>query len=98
VNEFDKDLRQALRRTDPPVGFVDRVLARTHPQPVHIPLKWIGIAIAACLLLAAGRFEYRQYEGRKAKRELLFALELAGSKLNIAQQKIFELNRRTIHD
>jgi len=58
----------------------------------------MAAAVAACALLTAGALEYRRYEGRKAKQELLLALEIAGSKLNVAQQKIFDLNRRTIHD
>ena len=98
MSEFEKDLRAALRREDPPLGFTQRVMARTRPQPAPKRLVWIASALAACLLLFAGNFEYRQYEGRKAKRELLFALKLTGSKLSIAQQKIFELNERTIHE
>jgi hypothetical protein len=58
----------------------------------------VAAAIAACVLLSVGGFEYRQYEGRKAKRELLLALEIAGSKLNIAQKKISTLSQRTIHE
>ena len=97
MSRFEKDLRGALRREEPPPGFAGRVLARVDsPRPRYA--RWIGAAIAACLLLAAGRFEYRQYEGRKAKQELLLALGIAGNKLSIAQEKVFDLNRRTIHD
>ena len=95
MNQFEDDLRAALRREEPPADFVARVAARTRPSPRRTP--WIA-AIAAGLIAATGTFEYQQYEGRKAKRELLVALEIAGSKLNIAQQKVLELNRKTIHD
>jgi hypothetical protein len=95
VSHFEDDLRAALRRKEPPSGFAARIAARTRPAPRRTP--WIA-AIAACLLAGLGSFEYQQYEGRKAKRELLVALEIAGSKLNIAQQKVLELNRKTIHD
>jgi uncharacterized protein HemX len=98
VNQFEDELRAALRRQEPPAGFLDKVVARARPQGNTSRKGWIATAIAACLLLGAGGFEYRQYEGRKAKRELLLALHIAGSKLNIAQQKVFDLNRRTIHD
>ena len=60
-------------------------------------MGWIA-AIAACLLLSVGGFEYRQYEGRKAKKELLLALDIAGSKLNMAQKKVSDLSQRTIHE
>jgi hypothetical protein len=95
VSEFEEDLRSALRRQDPPAGFTGRVLARTSP-PART--RWIGAAIAACLLLTAGSLGYRQYEGRKAKRELLLALGIAESKLSIVQQKVIDLNRRNTHD
>ena len=95
MNQFEDDLRAALRREEPPADFAARVIARTRPAPRRS--AWVA-AIAACLLAGLGSFEYQQYEGRKAKRELLLALQITGSKLNIAQQKVLELNRRTIHD
>jgi len=95
MNQFEDDMRAALRREQPPPDFTARVIARTRPAPPKT--AWIA-AIAACLLAAIGSFEYRQYEGHKAKRELLLALKITSSKLNIAQQKVLELNRKTIHD
>ena len=95
MNQFEDDLRAALRREEPPPDFAARVIARTRPAPRRS--AWVA-AIAACLLAGLGSFEYQQYEGRKAKRELLLALHITGIKLNIAQQKVIELNRRTIHD
>ncbi len=96
MREFEDELRSALRRQEPPAGFADRVLARTRPKGAR--RSWVAAAIAAGLLLSLGGFEYRQYEGRKAKRELLLALEIAGSKLSIAQAKISHLSQRTIHE
>ena len=96
MSGFEDDLRAALRRQEPPVDFAARVIASTRPAPRRT--GWVAAAIAACLLMGVARFEYRQYEGRKAKRELLMALQIAGSKLNMAQQKVFDLNRKTIHD
>ena len=98
MNEFEHDLRSALRREQPPAGFTERVLARTGVKTAPGRTGWMAAAIAACLLLSIGGFEYRQYEGRKAKRELLLALEIAGSKLSIAQAKISHLSQRTIHE
>ena len=98
MREFEDELRSALRRQEPPVGFVDRVLARARPKGAARYRIWAAAAIAAGLLLSVGGFEYRQYEGRKAKRELLLALEIAGSKLCIAQETISHLSQRTIHE
>jgi hypothetical protein len=98
MREFEDELRSAFGRQEPPAGFADRVLARTRPKGAARHTSWVAAAIAAGLLLSLGGFEYRQYEGRKAKRELLLALEIAGSKLSIAQEKISHLSQRTIHE
>jgi hypothetical protein len=98
MREFEDELRSALRREDPPAGLARRVLARTRPKDAARHRSWVAAAIAAGLLLSLGGFEYRQFEGRKAKRELLLALEIAGSKLSIAQEKISHLSQRTIHE
>jgi hypothetical protein len=98
MREFEDELRSALRREEPRSGFAKRVLARTRSKVAPRRGGWVAAAIAAGLLLSMGGFEYRQYEGRKAKRELLLALEIAGSKLSIAQEKISHLSQRTIHE
>lgn len=98
MREFEDELRSALRRQEPPAGFADRVLARARSKGAPRGRSWVAAAIAAGLLLSLGGFEYRQYEGQKAKRELLLALEIAGSKLNIAQERISRLSQRTIHE
>ena len=98
MSDFEHELRSALRREEPPSGFAARVMARTGSRTTPRRSGWIAAAIAACLLLSMGGFEYRQYRGRKAKQELLLALNIAGSKLNLVQKKVSDLNRRTIHD
>ena len=97
MREFEEELRSVLLRQEPPAGFADRVLARTRPKSGR-HTSWVAAAIAAGLLLSLGGYGYHQYEGRKAKRELLLALEIAGSKLSIAQAKISQLSQRTIHE
>jgi hypothetical protein len=98
MREFEDELRSALRRQEPRSGFADRVLAGTRSKGAPRRAGWVAAAIAAGLMLSMGGFEYRQYEGRKAKRELLLALEIAGNKLSIAQEKISHLSQRTIHE
>jgi hypothetical protein len=98
MSDFEKELRSALRREEPSSGFASRVVAGTGARVSPRPAGWVAAAVAACLLLSVGGFEYRQYRGRKAKQELLLALEIAGEKLNIAQKKVSDLSRRTIHE
>ena len=98
MREFEDELRSVLRRQEPPAGFADRVMARARPKGAPRRTSWVAAAIAAGLLLSLSGYGYRQYEGRKARRELLLALEIAGSKLSIAQEKISRLSQRTIHE
>jgi hypothetical protein len=98
MNEFEDELRSALRRREAPDGFAARVLARAGSTASRRYWTWLAPAVAACVLLTAGAFEYRRYEGREASRQLLVALEIAGNKLSIAQEKVNELNQRTIHE
>ncbi|HTM50942.1 MAG TPA: hypothetical protein VL285_19735 [Bryobacteraceae bacterium] len=96
MNDFEDELRTALGRTEPSADFAGRVIAAARRRVAPRRRGWAAAAIAACLALFAGGFEYRQYQGRKAKQELLLALELAGGKLRMAHEKVADLNRRTI--
>jgi hypothetical protein len=98
MNPFEEDLRRALRREAPGADFSARVLARAGEAGPRRGRGWVAAAVAACVLAAAGGYGYREYEGRKAKRDLLIALDIAGSKLSVAQEKVFDLSRRTIHE
>ena len=105
-DNFDNDLRDVLRRTEPPAGFAERVLARaTHPAAAPSPVgttplrqwTWAAAALAACLTLTVGLVEYRhqaeqQARGLEAKQELMQAMRITGSKLRVAQEKVRHLN------
>ena len=98
MNPFEEDLRRALRRTEPSADFTARVLARAGEGRSQGRRGWIAAAVAACVLTVVGGYGYREYEGRKAKRDLMVALEIASTKLSVAQAKVMHLNRRTIHE
>lgn len=102
---FDNDLRDALRRTEPPAGFAERVLAGTQPAAAPPPVRrastrhwtWAAAALAACLTLTVGLVEYRHQaeqraRGLEAKQELMQAMRITGSKLRMAQEKVRHLN------
>ena len=80
----DDDLRDALRRVDPPAGFADRVLERAGRQPVapkpavapEAPWRakadrLVKFALAATLVIAtiSGGLWYRAEEKRKEGEE-----------------------------
>ena len=102
MNRFDDDLREALRRRQPPSGFAGRVLVRvreleTTSKP-HYGWRWMaGAAMAAVLVLAVSVSAYREHrrniEGERAKEQVMLALRLTGSKLQSVQQHV---QQRTI--
>jgi hypothetical protein len=103
---LEEELRNAMQPEDPPDGFLERVLARTaeNRQRVRTSIfKWRNLrwafAGAMCLLLAIAGIEYRRAQeerarGEAAKKQLMLALRIAGSKLQIAQEKIQQSGNR----
>jgi len=85
-NDFENELRRALRRQQPPSGFADRVMARIpnhRPRPIW-HRQWLAAAAAACIaVIGSGAWEQhrRQVEGERAKQELIYALTVASESL-----------------
>ena len=103
MSRLDDALRDALRREDPGPQFTARVLAQAARVPPKqswwrsaAGLRWVTAGALACLLLAGG-VEYRREQqirqGRMAKEQLVMALHIAGAKLNLARDRVQELNR-----
>jgi len=101
MNPLEDELRSAFLRREPSPDFTERVLARVKAEssPVVVPIRresrtwvrWVA-AMAACLLLAAGLLEYRQYQGQQAREKVLLGMRIAAVKLNKAQRKVQMLN------
>ncbi len=81
MRELDDELRDLLRREEPPAGFAERVLRRageqSYPQEVVRPaprlVVWrrplVGLAAAAALVAAvAGGIQNRRFEKARAER------------------------------
>ena len=94
------ELRDALKRVEPPAGFAERVLDQVRHDQVRSPVvrlkpdptkvRWV---VAATLVLAVSGgtwygLEMRRREGEEAKRQVLMSLSIAGSKLRSVQMKI----------
>src|SRR4030095_10197499 len=67
------------------------------------PMKWAIAGAVACLLMFAGigihQYRERQRaielaEGERAKEQVLLAMRIASSKLNVAQKKVHERSER----
>jgi hypothetical protein len=101
--DFEQELRDALRRKDPSAGFEDRVLAAAagsrviRPVPIgrSNPWRWIT-PIAAALVMTAGIAWQREHaseeqaKGQAAKAKLELALKITSAKLHHIQEKLEE--------
>lgn len=108
MNRLEDELKKALQRVEPPPGFAQRVLTEAAKQKQErkrtarswfvwfapAGLRW-AIAGALCLVLASSGLVYRHEErkrGEAAKEQLMLALRITSSKLQIVTQNVRELN------
>lgn len=89
---LEDELRAALRREDPSLGFTQRVIAQARssraPKPAGRRMIWAA-ALAAMLAVGfTGAYEYRQMKAEKATRDAVMALRIAAEKLNMARDKV----------
>src|SRR5688572_26785418 len=102
MRNMDDELRNAFRREEPPEGFADRVLQRARgqvrqPQTTRPFMRWAAAAIIVASV--AGGVQYRAVQqareerirGEAAKEQVIQALRIAGSKLQLVQAKIKEI-------
>ncbi len=100
---LEDELRNSLRREEPPEGFAERVLAETAKAAPSVwrrlfalpILRW-AMAGAVCLMLAVAGIEYKQAQqeqahGEAAKAQLMRALHITALKLQLAQEKVRNL-------
>jgi hypothetical protein len=98
---LDDELRRVLSRREPPPGFADRVLGRAgqaQPQQKPEPRRpvWRWAAAAALVGALGGGIQYytvmeqraERVRGEAAKEQVLKALRLAGSKLQVVQETV----------
>lgn len=102
---LERDLKDALRRVEPPEGFTARVMERVARESTREPwwrAWWRGplpawaVAGALCAALVAGiQYQSERMErarGEAARREVMLALRIAGGKLHAVQAKVHEIN------
>jgi negative regulator of sigma E activity len=99
-NDFDQQLRDALRPVDPDESFAQRVMVRIADEPrrsrrPHLQrARWASVALAASVLLGIVVFHQwqlqREQHGIEARNQLIEALRVTGEKLDIAYRAINE--------
>lgn len=95
MTPFEEQLKKALARQEPSEDFTARVLAKVSHRPHATARSWQWAAIAAATLIIAGSagLEHQHQQnlrGEAAKHQLLTALRIAGSKLQLAQTRVQE--------
>ena len=96
MNRFEDELKSALARRDAPAGFADRVMARipNSRRPERSLRSWMPAAAAVLVaVFGVGSWEYtksrqERHEAERAKAELIEALELTSSKLQLTRSKL----------
>jgi hypothetical protein len=97
MTPFDRELKSALARREPPAGFTDRVMARVPQRSKRRwSHSWMAAAAAGLIaLIGGGAYEFQRtnqvrVEGERAKAELVFALEVASQKLQHTKAKVLK--------
>ena len=112
-NRLEVALKTALRREDAPAGFAANVLTQVAqrdsaaPQRSWFavffqpPVRWAAFAALSISLLIGGvhyrNLERERAQGEAAKQQLMLALRIAGSKLQLAKEKVQEINQPQNH-
>ncbi len=100
MRPFEDELRNALSRRDPGDDFTAQVLARVNERksrqrPPWLSFTWQLAWAAALLLVLVSGLAYRQHlreqKGQEAKRQLLMAMQIAGSHLHQAQLRVRQI-------
>jgi anti-sigma-K factor RskA len=106
MSQFERDLREALRRKEPPPGFAGRVIARSREieerREARASWKWSwrwSAAVAVVVMLLAGGSLYqerRRQEAERSKDQLLLALRVTGAKVRVVQERLSQIQLKTI--
>ena len=86
---IDNELKELLRRTDPPEGFSDRVMRTARGGLKPTTARWRALAAAVLLVTILGGWTV--HAAVRARNEVLTALSIASHKVADAQRAV---NRR----
>jgi hypothetical protein len=92
-NEFEDQLRESLRRVEPPAGLEQRILARvearTRAAANSSRRRWLAMAASVVLVVSAGSYglhwreqQLRQQQAEDARQKLVFALQLTSEQVS----------------
>jgi hypothetical protein len=87
--EFEQELRGALRRKEPAKGFAERVIRRAEGGGSRLR-RFAPLLIAASLVTGVfGVVRYDEYrKGERAKEQLMLALRITAKTLDTVEKKL----------
>jgi hypothetical protein len=105
MSQFERDLKETLKRREPPPGFAERVLAHTYATEKPGFWGWRGlVAVAALVLVMVGGGAFFVQEQRRQaqaeemaeqkKEQLMAALRITGSKLRLVDERLSAIRER----
>ncbi len=110
MSRLEDELRSALQRESPSLGFTERVLARAAEQKRSWSfaalfgmrgMRWAVAGALALVMVGAGLEYQREREerarGEAAREQVLLALRIAGTKLRFAQERVQQLEGPSEH-
>jgi hypothetical protein len=103
MSQFERDLKESLKRREPPPGFAERVLAHTYATEKPGFFGWRMLAVAALVLLMVGggafvvQEQRHQAAAEQNKEQLMAALRITGSKLRRVEERLDAIRERTIN-
>jgi len=101
MTPLDDELRNLLKRKEPPAGFANRVMVVLDERPARVTLgqrlsgffrrpelRWVVVAAVVCVIAVASIIRHkRQQRVRQRAEQAIMALQIARSELNTALQQ-----------
>jgi hypothetical protein len=104
MDDFEREIRNALRRQEPEAGFSERVWERIGQAGRERRRKWFTVPALRWALLAGlcisvfgglgYRYEQQQRaEGEAMRQEAITALQIAGDKIRLVQSSLQQISQ-----
>ena len=99
---LEDQLKEALRRQDPPEGFAERVIRQAGPARAQFQdrrpkprFRWwtwpavaaLSVAIAATVTMSVA-VEYRRAQEERAGKQAIMAIQIVAEELNMVQNEV----------
>lgn len=95
LNQFEDQLRESLRRVEPPAGLEQRILARVEARRSFVRRRWLAIAASVIFVFGGGAYglHYRQQQIEQKQVEVVrqqfaLALQITSKHLSKADRQL----------